>query len=433
MEKKAGSRSISPARTAAFDALMKIETERAFSSSILPKFTEKLEPRDRNLAYEISLGVLRRKLFLDRAIDQRSGGRKLDAEVRTALRIGLYQLLYLDKVPSHSAINESVELVVRAKKVSAKGFVNAVLRTILREGFELEHVDELDRVSAETSHPRWLLERWSDEFGKETAFAIAEANNRPPRVSFRRTILGAEESLPPNIERSEIVENCFFAGGDVSSFRILAGTGRIYYQDEGSQLVGQIVASQNGKILFDVAAAPGSKTTQIAAFGKFDRIFAGDLYSYRIKALAENCAVQGVEGVHILQYNAGDSLPFSDETFDVVLLDAPCSGTGTIRHNPEIRYVLAPSDLAELSSKQRKMLSNASKTVKRGGRLLYSTCSLESIENEEVISEFLKSNPSWRNVVPNVPERLLTDLGNVRTFPDRDDMDGFFVAVLERE
>jgi 16S rRNA (cytosine967-C5)-methyltransferase len=215
----------------------------------------------------------------------------------------------------------------------------------------------------------------------------------------------------------------------------LAENGKIYFQDEGSQIVGNAIELKEGESFLDVCAAPGSKTTQISS--KFQipnsKLFvAGDLHWNRVKILQENCRKQGVGLVNIVQYDAENSLPFADESFDVVLLDAPCSGTGTIRHNPEIRYFLEEKDFQELSNKQLAILKNASKLIKRGGRLIYSTCSLEKVENEAVCLSFLTGNSGFRQIKPNVPEKFLTGEGFARIFPQKDKMDGFFIAVFEK-
>ena len=177
---------ISPARTAAFDVLLRIETEKAFSSHLLAAYEENLSTRDRSLCHELTLGILRRQIYLDRLIDQFSG-KRLDAAVRIALRLGLYQIYFLDKIPHHSAINESVNLAQRAKKTSAKGLVNAVLRRATREPVKFDLADEIEQVSVETSHPAWLLEKWVGEFGWEEMARLAVANNRIPETAFRFT------------------------------------------------------------------------------------------------------------------------------------------------------------------------------------------------------------------------------------------------------
>lgn len=426
-------RVISPARTAAFDILQKIESEGAYSSVLLPLATESLDPRDRALSYEITLGVLRKKLLLDHLIGQKTRGKKLDPEVEIAIRIGLYQLLFLDRVPKHAAIDESVSLAARAKKTSAKGLVNAILRAVDREGGRQEFPDYLEKVSIETSHPQWLLDRWAKQFGSDEAGKIAEANNSAPKAAFRLTARSNGVTLPEDLKKSEFVEGCLLADRQSAELRKLADEHLIYFQDEGSQLVGQIAAGMPGRRLLDLAAAPGSKTTQIAATGHFSLIVAGDIHGHRIAVLSENCRQQGVDGVRLVQYDAEDGLPFAEGAFDTILLDAPCSGTGTIRHNPEIRYNLNESDISDLSAKQRRILENASKLLAPGGRLVYSTCSLEKEENEDVIQSFLTANIGWKLIIPQVQKSFLTAGGFVRTFPNRDQMDGFFVAVLEKD
>jgi len=418
---------ISPSRIAAFEILYKIETEKSFSSVLLPIYEEKLEPKDRALCHELTLGTLRKQLYLDKFIEKLTNGKKLDSAVKVILRIALYQLIFLDKIPAHAAINDAVNLVQMAKKTSAKGFVNAVLRRFTRENVELEFADEVEKISIETSHPKWLIEKWIGDFGLEETAKLAEANNETPKLSFRftaKTTDAIKESLTAeNIEHEK------------KYLRELAENGKIYFQDEGSQIIGNTVELKENERFLDVCAAPGSKVTQIGFKFRVPSsklIFAGDLYWQRVKILQENCRRQGVASVNILQYDAENDLPFADESFDVVLIDAPCSGTGTIRHNPEIRYFLQEKDFAELQAKQLAILKNASKLIKRGGRIIYSTCSLEKEENEEVCGKFILEKDGFRLVNPNVSDELLTPQGFARTFPQRDKMDGFFIAVFEK-
>lgn len=417
---------IAAARIAAFQILTKIENESAFSSVLLPVFEEHLEPIDRALCHELTLGVLRKQIYLDRLIEKLTVGKKLDSAVKIILRIALYQLGFLDKVPAHAVVNDAVNLTRKAKKNSAKGFVNAVLRRFTREKIGLDLTDEIEKLGVETSHPRWLIEKWIADFGFEETSKLAAANNETPRLSYRYTAKSSEA-----IKRS--LENGI-AAADKNYLRELAENGKIYFQDEGSQIVGSAVELTENESFLDVCAAPGSKTTQIAnrkpGFAKL--IAAGDLHWNRVKILQENCRRQGVEFVNILQYDAEKGLPFADESFDVGLVDAPCSGTGTIRHNPEIRYFLREKDFPELSAKQLAILKNASKLIKRGGRIIYSTCSLEKEENEIVCEKFLNGDSGFRQIRPKVPEKFLTPEGFARTFPQKDQMDGFFIAVFEK-
>ncbi len=432
---------ISPARISAFDILLKIETADGFSSDLTAEQSEGLDDRDRSLSHELVLGSLRRQIYLDRIIALLSNGKKLDAEVRIALRMGLYQLLHLDRVPDYSAINESVDLVARFGKRSAKGFVNAVLRRATRGPVEPDYVDEIDRISVDTSHPRWLVEKWISQFGPDETVKLADANNEKPNVAFRETAINSEGPAGlarwgDNIRQSIYVEGCFFSDQMSTELREAEARSEIYFQDEASQMVAQLITLTQHRRFIDVCASPGSKTSLIAARnmqrlpGAF--LVAGDISKNRTRFLKFNCEKQGVGFVNCLRYDAGIDLPFSDNSFDSVLVDAPCSGTGTIRHNPEIRYRIAPADIDRSAARQLKFLHNAARITADGGRLIYSTCSLEIEENENVIQRFLVDDDRFAVIKPDVNGRFVTPQGFARTSPARDEMDGFFIAVLEK-
>ena len=427
---------VSPARLAAFEILQRIETERAFSSILLPMVEERLATNDRGLCHELVLGTLRRQIYLDKVIEKFSGAKKLDIAVRIAIRLGIYQIIFLDKIPAYSAINESVNLVQMAKKTSAKGFANAILRRVSESVPSFNFSDDIERVSIQTSHPVWLIEKWISDFGSSEAEQIATANNSVPRIAFRFTRKAESLRQLAAYSPSDIAEGGYVVPSVNQALREMADSGEIYFQDEASQLVAQL-ASRNAKGRFlDVCAAPGGKTTQIAAehdeAGRDRLVVAGDLHAFRVNLLRRTCEKQGVGFVNVVQYDAENALPFADESFDTVLVDAPCSGTGTIRHNPEIRYFLEAGDFSDLGNKQRRILQNASKLVRPGGRLVYSTCSIQGEENEAVSEWFMTGSEGFRQTTPNVPRRFLTDNGFARTFPHRDATDGFFVAEFER-
>ena len=425
---------ISPARIAAFDVLLRIERDAALSSVLLPQVEIALNEKDRGLCHELVLGVLRRKLYLDQLIENLSLGKRLDREVAIALRIGLFQLIFLDRVPAHAAIGDSVELVARARKTSAKGFVNAILRSFERERPVLPFSNEIERISIEESHPRWLVEKWVEQFGSETAAAISKANNKTPDVAFR--LVGNVKELSKQLEehgevrRSEFVPNCYLASRSTAALRDLAADGQIYFQDEGSQLVAHSVIQIAGRRILDLCAAPGGKTTMISNHTR-SIVVAGDISFRRLERLRDTCASQHANAL-IVQLDGNERLPFEPGSFDTVFIDAPCSGTGTIRHNPEIRYSVTENDVAELSAKQLRILKNASELVAPGGSLFYSTCSLEVDENETVANAFMAAMNRFDVQSPRVNERFLTSDGFARTFPHRDDMDGFFIAVFRR-
>lgn len=436
------SKAVSPARAAAFRVLLRIEEEHSYSSVLLPIYAEKLSQQDRSLLYELVLGTLRRQLFLDRLIDVLTEDRKLDTAVRVVLRLALFQIRWMDRLPIHAIVNDSVNTIREAGKDSARGFVNAILRRAVREAAEPVFEDEIDRCSVETSMPRWLLERWIETFGPERAIAIAEASNRKPKTAFRLTPKAQwvpDETLKvllhEELERacqSAVAASAFVIERSNERLRRLAAEGLIYFQDEGSQLVGSCIRVGPKEAFLDLCAAPGGKISQIAATEGTSKAFfvAGDRYEARIRTLRENCDRQGLSNIRFVCYNAEEMMPFRGGTFDAVLVDAPCSGTGTIRHNPELRYFLTASDIPQLAQKQLRILRNASKLVKPGGRLVYSTCSLENEENDEVINSFLNGDRDFEAVAPGISERFLYESVFARTFPDVDDSDGFFIAEL---
>ncbi|HZH92448.1 MAG TPA: 16S rRNA (cytosine(967)-C(5))-methyltransferase RsmB [Pyrinomonadaceae bacterium] len=453
-KREGGARRVSASRRAASEILRRVEDEGAFAMVLLASAGEELRADDRALCYELVLGVLRRQLWLDKLIEHYAGraAASLDAPVRRALRLGLYQLRFLTRIPASAAVNESVNLAHEARLRSAANFINAVLRRATREP-DYEPADgapsELERLAVATSHPAWLVERWVKFFGAAEAESFARANNRTPPVAFRVNPLRASEdkvisdlrAAGVEVERSQVALGAWRVGtsGGASGtparqLRALAAEGAIYTQDEASQLVAHVLGARAGERVLDVCAAPGSKATQIAAHaGKSALVVAGDIHGHRLRVVRESAARQGLENVQTVAYDAEASpLPFAEGAFGRVLVDAPCTGTGTLRHNPEIRWRITPADIAELAARQRRILANAAHAVGVGGRLVYSTCSVEPEENEEVVAAFLETQSSFELIRPDVPERLLTKDGAARTWPQRDDVDGFFVAAFER-
>ncbi len=349
---------MSPARQIAFEVLRKVRAG-GHASDLLLKDAAALTTRDAGLATEIVFGCLRRQAQLDHLIELLASSR-LDPEIRIALRMGIYQLRYMDRIPAHAAVGESVELAKRARKRSAAGLVNAVLRRVDRKPIAWP-----DRA-AYLSTPEWLLEKWDRQFGSETAETIARAFLKPAKT-------------------------------------YVAETGRI--QDIGAQSVVPHLDLHPGLTFLDLCAAPGNKTAQALACGV--RTIACDVNWHRLSQLGDLDCPRVV-------LDATRALPFHAE-FDRILVDAPCSGTGTLSRNPEIKWRLQPPDLIDLHRKQVAMLRSALDHLKPGGRLVYSTCSLEEEENRAVLAAV--PGP-WR-----VTERL----------PGIQEGDGFFVAVLTSE
>lgn len=444
-----GPRVVSPARFAAFEVLRRVEDEGAFASVLLAALDEdKLRADDRALCYEMVLGVLRRQLWLDHLIEHFAGRSpsRLDAPVRRALRLGLYQLRFLSRIPPSAIVNEAVNLAYRSRVSSAAGFINAVLRRAIKEPqYDPSQAinDPLERLAVETSHPRWLIERWTNAFGFDVTKAFARANGEAPPVAFRIVAARAPKVNLDVLENlraaggvltpSEIAPGAWRISGANALLRELAQAGLIYVQDEASQLAAHLLAAQAGERVLDVCAAPGSKTTYIAdRTGGAASIVAGDLYEQRLRTLLESGARQHARSIVAVVYDGTLPLPFADGSFERVLVDAPCTGTGTLRRNPEIRWRISPSDVAELSERQSAVLAHAAKTVNIGGRLLYSTCSVEPEENEAVVASFLEGNGAFRQISVDAPERLRSGDRAARTWPQRDGADGFFIAAFER-
>ena len=437
---------VSPARAAAFKILLRVEREQSFAVELLhSELLDGLSPADRNLTTEIVMGVLRWRSSLDQVIAHFSFTpfRKLDLEVVTALRIGAYQIIFLSRIPSHAAVNETVEMVKAGKKASAAGLANAVMRKILAQQKSGKPLPGRRDLAARFAHPQWLVERWIRKFGEDVAAKICEYDQQVPATALRLSSASDEETLrPAGIElapgalmrsaRSVIT-------GDVTATELFR-SGKIAIQDEGSQLVAALVGA--GKRILDCCAAPGGKTGAMATRLPEAEIFAAELHPHRARLLREMAPQTNVQVV------TADALrlPFGAE-FDRVLADVPCSGTGTLARNPEIKWRLKPDDLRDLQQRQIAILSGAMKHVEPGGRLVYSTCSLEREENEQVVEAAIKQNPEFR--ISPVKEELLRmqksgELawrevdqlvsGNfLRTIPGVQPCDGFFAATLERK
>lgn len=425
------SKEITPARLAAFNILKQVETG-AFSSILLAVDEPHLRPADKALCHELVLGVLRWQLRLDKILDHFSRRRieTLDPPVRIALRLGLYQLRHLTRIPPSAAVNESVSLVRAARLSSATALVNAVLRRSTREpDFDpaAEVSDPLERIAIQTSHPVWLIDRWAKAFGLDEAEAFATSNNVMPPTAFRVVANRVEESVivsrlnavDAELESSNIVEGAWRVSGATPLLRELSAAGAIYLQDEASQLVAHELDVKPGERVLDLCAAPGGKTTLMAdRCGDSASIVATDVSETRMATVVNTMRLHEFTSIRPVIVDAVESLPFATGSFDKILVDAPCSGTGTLRRNPEIRWRLTPFDIEKLAVQQKLILTRAVEMVKPGGRLIYSTCSVEREENEGVIEEVIARDKRFQLVKTR------------RTWPQREGCDGFFISVF---
>ncbi len=468
------------ARRAAFDVLRRVISEGAYAGNLLASNRyDDLTREDHALAQELTLGVLRWQGQLDFLIEHYAQRdlNKFDPEVVIALRLGLYQLRNLSRIPPHAAINESVNLVKEDKKASAAPLVNAVLRAAQRNPDLIFPInDPLARMAIETSHPSWLIRRWIDRFGEDETRALALSHNYAPRTAFRFNT----ESLSEEATRAwlddhgiktrkseltpgaEIIESGSLAPDPVRD-------GWIYLQDEASQLVAHLSAdlrhgdgatgeggdeknspsrtvaqssiSTNRIRLIDLCAAPGNKTTLLASLLPANSlIVAGDLHLHRLRTMKELASKLGKTRINPVQLDAAGELPFPRPgSFDTVLVDAPCSGLGTLQRNPEIKWRMSIEKIRELAALQDRLITNAAGQVRPGGLLTYSVCSTEVEEGEDVIARFRQNHPEFRDLTRERltglgldPVTLLTSSFGARTFSHRHGTEGFFVCVLWR-
>jgi len=504
---------ISPARAAAFRILLEVESGHAHSDDLLrARFVSRLSPVDRNLTTALTLGVLRWQVRLDHEIKQflAKPNAKLDPEIRIALRLGAFQILHMERIPARAAIAESVELAKSSGHSFAARMVNAVLRKLAAtlptentaSGHDFSRVGEPSKdegallippsnqnsvphpfrrlyremdgmptpylrtgsiapaeLALTFAHPAWLVERWATHYGLEAARAICAHNQSQPALNLRLADSAVETEL--TAEGIELAPGTLLAlsrtlvSGDIASTHAFR-TASVRIQDEGSQLVAELASSRsafnqnqekNENKICDACAAPGGKTLILAERFPQSRIVACEASETRCAELAQRLAPLGSR---IECRNIDAATLSANEAFDLVLVDAPCSGTGTLGRNPEIRHRLRAEDLTRQAERQRAILSAALRAVRPGDRVVYSTCSLEPEENDDVVAAVLAANPSARqlSLAPAIAaldarhlladgaaaslHAALTPSGALRLIPGAHSTDGFFVALLER-
>src|SRR6202521_5417707 len=461
---------VSPARAVAFEILLRVEREESYAAELLhSERLVKLSSRDHGLATELVMGVLRWQSLLDQRLAAASSQKlaRLDGEVLAALRLGVYQLQFLSRVPGRAAIFESVELVKAARKRSAAPFVNAVLRTIAGTGAEESVADDvLTRISRSpdsitlaenAAHPVWLVERWTGHYGVEAARQICAHDQMVPdtAIHIHDDLSNNDQSNNDQSNNDQFDAELAAAGVQLSPGRLLSaarrvlagdvtGTrayreGRVSIQDEASQLVALLAG--RGERILDCCAAPGGKAALLARRNARAKVFATELHSHRARLLRSLSCLPNVLVV------AADArhLPFSC-AFDRILADVPCSGTGTLARNPEIKWRLKAEDLYDVQSRQVAILKSALAQLAIGGRLVYSTCSLEREENEAVVEAALEGTAEFKvadlkgelEQLRRSGEMCWKDIASLlagpylRTIPGVYPCDGFFAAMIER-
>jgi len=449
---------IAPARLAAYEILLAVSGGRADLPTAIAHARESLhDDRDRALAAEIATGVQRQRAALDYLIAHfaRRSLARLDLEVVEILRLSAYQLLHLSRVPASAVVDDAVKLTGKVGKRSASGLVNAVLRAISRNrsvvplptkpADESDREPALDYLAITLSHPRWLAARWLDRLGLTRAEAWMQFNNRAAPLTLRANSLRVSASeLQQQLSSHDVVTH---RGRFAPAALIVdeghplrgpdADAGLFVVQDEASQLVTLLAGDRPGRLALDACAAPGGKTTALAAAMRGEgMVVASDIRDRRMALLRHTVQTTGAANVRLVQADILMTLPFQ-RRFDTVIVDAPCSGLGTLRRDPDIRWRREIADLPVLAAAQRRMLQHAAAVVAPRGRLIYATCSSEPEENEQIADAFAQDTPHFTPVDPRtvhsqLPSAVVDARGHLRTEPDRHGLECFFGAVFER-
>ncbi len=431
---------ITDARMAAADALADMRGGDLLDVAF-DRRTQALDARDRRWVQELVWGSLRRRSGLDAILDARVKGGivRLDDDVGDLLRLGAYQLLYMGSVPPYAAIAQTVELVKQRHGQGAGGLANAVLRRIDRERDALDvaiPLDPIDALAQEHGHPRWIVARWVARWGAVETARLLEGNNTQGPI-FIRPFGIVTEQLEATLEAGGVTATeAPLARGSLALPTGVALTelgafkqGLFFVQDPAATLVAQYAAIAPGSVVADLCAAPGGKALELSRTAAV--VLAADRGPTRVKRLAENVRRVDAHNVHVFAADVRDA---AIAQVDVVLLDVPCTGTGTFRRHPDARWRLKISDLAVMAAAQRALVRSAAMLVKPGGLLVYSTCSLEPEENDSQVESFLAEHPGWTLEPPPegaVPAEVL-DAGRLRVLPHRHGVDGAFAARLRR-
>lgn len=441
-------------RDTVLDILIRIEKDNGFSHLLIDNELrkQKIQAKDEGLLTEIVYGTMQYKLTLDyylqNFIDQQ---KKLDLWVRMLLRMSVYQMVYLDKIPDHAIIHEAVELAKRRGHKGIASLVNGVLRTIQRKGVPSTSLikDDVKRLSIETSHPEWLVSRWVSTYGYETVEEMCKTN-----ITRKHTAIRIQ---PLKITRSEAMDRLSQEGYEVSASTLssqgiivekgnilrssLFKDGEITIQDQSSMLVGELLQAQPGMQVLDACSAPGGKATHIAEkMLNKGRIDAYDLHKKKAKRIEYKASDLGLSIIHASAQDARSLQETHElESFDRILVDAPCSGLGVMRGKPEIKYHKQEEDIKRLADIQLDILESTAPLLKKGGLLIYSTCTVDAAENEGVVKSFLTNNASYtvdKTFFDELPESLkeargITSYG-LQIFPQDEDTDGFFLTRIKR-
>ncbi|OMP68554.1 16S rRNA (cytosine(967)-C(5))-methyltransferase RsmB [Domibacillus epiphyticus] len=432
-------------RETALELIESVEKSGSYSNLLLNNAIEKnnISGRDAALLTEITYGTIQRKLTLDFYLAPFLK-KKPERWVNNLLRLSLYQMVYLDKVPERAVIHEAVNIAKKRGHKGIAGMVNGVLRSIQREGLPNtnEIRDEAERISVETSHPLWLVKRWIKAYGAEKTEAMCRHNLTAPEQTVRVNKIQMTRDEAIKKLKEEGFDACY---SEVSPFaiRIARGNavrstlykdGAISIQDESSMLVAPVLGVSPGQRVLDMCAAPGGKTAHIAEIMNGEgHIDALDIHAHKLKLVEQNAERLSLSNIHVQKQDARKAGEiFESETFDAILVDAPCSGLGVIRRKPDLKYVKTEEDLDNLQSIQLTILAAAAPLVKDNGVLVYSTCTVDKAENEGTVASFLKAHPEFE-AEPLEHISLQPQSSMIQIFPDDFGGDGFFISKFRKK
>ncbi|WP_213818443.1 16S rRNA (cytosine(967)-C(5))-methyltransferase RsmB [Garciella nitratireducens] len=441
-------------REVALKVLYEIDKNNAYSNICLKKILNhtSLKPLDRAFVTQLVYGVIKNKFRIDWIISQFSNTpiKKISPWVLNILRLGIYQMLYLDKIPQSAAVNESVKLGKKYGHKRISGFINGILRSISRSPQEILQPDKKDIVhflSIYYSHPKWMVEKWIKEYGKDFTIDLLKKNNEAPSISVRtNTLKISRERLIDLLQKEDIVTK---KGEWCPEAIILENISNIdknkYFkeglfqvQDQSSMLVAHVLNPKENQLVIDVCAAPGGKTTHIAQkMNNTGKIIARDIYDHKLSLIKQNRDRLGISNIILEKYNALEVDSDLIGQADRVLLDAPCSGLGIIRRKPDLKWNKCFNDIKKITILQYKMLENAGKYLKKGGILVYSTCTINPDENFNIVKKFLTKNSNFK-IVPILPicekmeKHKEIEEGYLQLFPNIDFVDGFFISKIQR-
>lgn len=440
-------------REIAMEILVDINKNQAYSNKSIDRHLNKsISSQDENLIRELVYGVLENKIYMDYILSKASSIKikKIHFQIIEILRTAIYQIVFMDRIPESAAVNEAVKLAKKYGHKGTIGFVNGVLRSIVREKEKFMKIDTKDMVkymSIRYSYQEYMVKRWIDEFGVEFTESLCKSNNEKPFLNIRvNTLKTSKEKLMErlndqgyNAYEAKYASDCIIVKNpiritEIDEFK----DGFFTIQDESSILVGQIINPKEDSLVLDICAAPGGKSTHLAQLmNNTGKVISRDIYDHKIDLIKENAIRLGIKNIESQLY---DALTLDEEYKDKVdycLLDAPCSGLGLIRRKPEIKFNRSEEDIDDLIELQKKIINIAKQYVKVGGTLVYSTCTIENKENILLIKEFLKENnnfelTSLEDNFHNTEDLETLDQGYIQLYPNIHGTDGFFIAKMIR-